>query len=81
MSLERLRRHAEALAVSERALAVCRGLDRGRLGAMRGAPRGGWTADWERRCGRLRARPGAQSPPPGPVLGGGDAAPVPLFAN
>lgn len=81
VSLERLRRHAEALAVSERALATCRGLERGRLAAMRGAPRGGWTADWERRCGRLRTRLAAQSPPPGPVLGGGVVAPAPLFAN
>jgi hypothetical protein len=81
VSLERLRRHGEALAVSERALALCRGLDRGRLAAMRGAPRGGWTADWERRCGRLRARVAAQSPPPAPALGGGVVAPAPLFAN
>jgi hypothetical protein len=81
VSLERLRRLAEALAVAERALELCRGLEGWRLAAVRGAPSGGWAADWERRCRRLRARIAAQSPPPGPLLGGGVMAPAPLLAN
>jgi uncharacterized protein YprB with RNaseH-like and TPR domain len=81
VSLERLRRHTEALAVAERALALCAGFDGWRLAAVRGAPSGGWVADWERRCRRLRARIAAQSPPPGLLPVSGVVAPAPLLAN
>jgi uncharacterized protein YprB with RNaseH-like and TPR domain len=81
VSLERLQRHADALAVADRALTLCSGLDGWRLAAVRGAPAGGWVADWERRCRRLRRRAAAQSPPPGPLLVGGVVAPSPLLAN
>jgi uncharacterized protein YprB with RNaseH-like and TPR domain len=79
--LERRRRLAEALAVAERVLALCERIEAWRLAAIGGAPPGGWAADWERRCRRLRRRLGAQSPPPG-ALGAGTAAPAPpLFAS
>ncbi len=70
VSLERLRRHREALAVTEQALELCGRLEGWRLAAMRGAPRGGWVADWERRRRRLRGRvcaDGRYSPPAAPL--------------
>jgi uncharacterized protein len=79
--LERRRRLVEALAVAERALALCERLERWRLAAIGGAPPGGWAADWERRCRRLRRRLRAQSPPPGAVWAGADEPAPPLFAN
>ncbi|HEX3605863.1 MAG TPA: ribonuclease H-like domain-containing protein [Candidatus Dormibacteraeota bacterium] len=82
VSLERLRRHPEALAVAERALELCSRLEGWRLAAARGAPTGGWVADWERRRRRLRGRIAAgQSPPPGPAPGAGVVDPAPLLAN
>jgi uncharacterized protein len=84
----------EALAVCDRALAACARLGEWRLARMRGAPRGGWAADWARRRRRLarrrelaerRARRAArgQTPPPPPAGAAGalaGAAP-PLFAS
>jgi uncharacterized protein YprB with RNaseH-like and TPR domain len=81
VGLERLERHAEALAVAEGSLELCARLDGWRLAAMRGAPSGGWAADWERRCRRLRGRLDAQSPPPGLAVPSGVGAPAPLLAN
>jgi uncharacterized protein YprB with RNaseH-like and TPR domain len=81
VSLERLQRHAEALAVAERSLELCARLEGWRLAAVRGAPPGGWVADWERRCRRLRGRLAAQSPPPGLAVPTGALAPAPLLAN
>lgn len=81
VGLERLQRHAEALDVAEGCLELCARLDGWRLAAMRGAPSGGWAADWERRCRRLRGRLVAQSPPPGLAVPSGVAAPAPLLAN
>jgi uncharacterized protein YprB with RNaseH-like and TPR domain len=81
VGLERRRRLAEALAVAERALATCGRLGGWRLAALRGAPPGGWTAEWERRCRRLRRRLAAQSPPPGPLVVGLESLAPPLFAN
>jgi hypothetical protein len=80
VGLERLHRHAEALAVAEGSLELCARLDGWRLAAMRGAPSGGWVADWERRCRRLRSRLVAQSPPPGLAVPSGVVAPAPLLA-
>ncbi|MEA2615929.1 MAG: uncharacterized protein QOE72_1712 [Chloroflexota bacterium] len=81
VSLERLQRHAEALAVAEGSLDLCARLEGWRLVAMRGAPAGGWVADWERRCRRLRRRLVAQSPPPGRAVPAGVLAPAPALAN
>jgi uncharacterized protein YprB with RNaseH-like and TPR domain len=79
--LERRRRLAEALTVAEGALALCARLEGWRLAAIGGAPPGGWAADWERRCLRLRRRAAAQSPPPGALVAGADALGPPLLAN
>ncbi|HEV7466449.1 MAG TPA: ribonuclease H-like domain-containing protein [Candidatus Dormibacteraeota bacterium] len=81
VSLERLQRHAEALAVAEGSLELCARLEGWRLAAVRGAPVGGWVADWERRCRRLRGRLVAQSPPPGLAVPAGVLAPAPVLAN
>ncbi len=81
VSLERLQRHPEALAVAEGSLELCSRLEDWRLAALRGAPAGGWVADWERRCRRLRGRHAGQSPPPGLAVAGGVTAPAPVLAN
>lgn len=69
--LERGRRAGEALAVTLAALAVCERLGEWRLQRMRGAPSGGWRADWERRHRRLVRRCGSPAigQPPLPLAG------------
>jgi len=56
VALERAGELDEALQVSSCALQHCRALPAWRHQALRGAPPGGWCADWERRVERLRAR-------------------------
>lgn len=56
IALERARLLDEAVAVCERSLRHCEALPAWRHAAMRGAPAGGWHADWSRRLHRLRAR-------------------------
>lgn len=56
VALERAGHLDEALEVSDCALRLCRAMPAWRHGALRGAPPGGWCADWERRVQRLRAR-------------------------
>jgi uncharacterized protein YprB with RNaseH-like and TPR domain len=46
----------EAIAVSERSLRICEAMPAWRHATLRGAPRGGWRDDWQRRLERLRAR-------------------------
>lgn len=46
----------EALDVSRHSLRLCAAMPAWRLGALRGAPPGGWCADWERRVARLGQR-------------------------
>ncbi|HXA30186.1 MAG TPA: ribonuclease H-like domain-containing protein [Candidatus Angelobacter sp.] len=56
IALERRRRLDEAIAVCERTLRVCAAMPAWRHAAIRGAPSGGWHADWTRRLHRLRTR-------------------------
>jgi hypothetical protein len=56
IALERSHRLDEAVAVCERTLRVCEAMPAWRHAALRGAPSGGWHADWTRRLDRLRTR-------------------------
>lgn len=56
IALERSGQLDEALAVSHSALHHCAALPPWRHAALRGAPAGGWQADWERRVERLARR-------------------------
>jgi uncharacterized protein YprB with RNaseH-like and TPR domain len=56
VALERCGHLDEALEVSRSALRLCAAMPAWRQAALRGAPRGGWHADWERRADRLTVR-------------------------
>jgi uncharacterized protein YprB with RNaseH-like and TPR domain len=56
VALERAGHLDEALDVSARTLRLCRSMPAWRHRALRGAPQGGWCADWERRADRLEQR-------------------------
>jgi hypothetical protein len=56
IALERAHLLDEAITVCERTLRVCEAMPAWRHAAMRGAPSGGWHADWRRRLDRLTAR-------------------------
>jgi uncharacterized protein YprB with RNaseH-like and TPR domain len=56
VSLERAGALGEAIAICERCLRLCAEIGEWRLSRLRGAPRGGWHAEWLRRRSRLAAR-------------------------
>jgi len=56
IALERAGEHEEALTVGRAALRLCAAMPSWRHAALRGAPAGGWRADWERRVERLGRR-------------------------
>jgi hypothetical protein len=56
IALERAGQLDEAAAVCRRSLRVCTSMPGWRHAALRGAPHGGWHADWQRRLQRLEAR-------------------------
>jgi uncharacterized protein len=61
IALERARLLDEAIAVCQRSLGHCNALPPWRRAAIRGAPPGGWQADWSRRLARLEARRARQA--------------------
>lgn len=61
VACERARLLQEALDVSTHMLRLCAAMPSWRHSALRGAPAGGWSADWERRVERLERRLSRQS--------------------
>jgi len=62
IALERVHLLDDAVTVCEHTLRVCAAMPPWRHAALRGAPHGGWHADWTRRLDRLRTRLARQCP-------------------